>query len=192
MSRKRLTSIVLALFACVGSIAMAQEVAVEGTATVDLRPLWIDGQTSRYKITQQEVAVSSSPDNNRTLEERTDIELELTWEVISASPDGGGVATMTLDHLVMTLTGPDGVPHVVTPTEVEEPFATVQDWINALLGTPLQVSIGPTGYVEAVSNFQPIVARAGDAGSDMDEEYFKELALDVAALAGGAEGQSPG
>lgn len=192
ITRNFIKQLALTAIACLVTTAPGASFAQDAAQAFDLRPLWKDGQRATYKITQQEFSSTTSPDNPNTLEERTDIELDLTWEVLSASPDGGGVASMTLDNLIMTLTGPDGIEHRVTPTEAEELLQSAQDWINALLGTPIQVSIGPTGHIEAVSNYEPIIDKAGDAGSDMDEAYFIELAREIASLTGGDADQAPG
>jgi hypothetical protein len=163
----------------------------------DLRPIFKQGQTSRYKLTQTEVTratIAGLPNGAAAApqESMTEIAGEITWKVTEANDSGGGTAAMTIDTLSMKVTGPDGTVVDVTPTRAPEEGKPLQQWLKAMMGTPLTVEVTPDGKIGSVKGYKAIQQKAGDNGAKLDEDYFREIAMDLAVLVGGKADAAPG
>ena len=159
---------------------------------VDLRPMWREGQSARYRIEQTEVARAQVQGAGEAQQTTTQIDVVVDLEVIEADPDGGGVVRMTIDELTMDLTGPTGEKMTITKSSGGEGTEPLQEWIGALLGTPLRITVGPNGAIAGVEGYQAIQQKAGDAGANLNEKYFQEIARDLAVLVGGQASVEPG
>ena len=160
----------------------------------DLRPIWKVGQTARYKLTQAELtrATLAGLPGAEPQESLTEISGEVTWKVTDVSDAGGGTATMTIDTLSMKVTGPDGNVVEVTPTKAPESGKSLQDWLKSMIGSPLSVEVTGESQIGVVKGWKAIQQKAGDAGSKLNEDYFREIAMDLAVLIGGKEGATLG
>jgi len=160
---------------------------------IDLRPVWKTGQTARYRINQVEVTTAAIQGLGEPQSSTMEIVVETSWEVTEANEDGGGKARMTLDKIVMKMTGgPDAETITVDGSGGDERTQPMDDWINAMTGSPLDVTVGAEGSIDGVSGFEAIKSKAGAAGERLDEDYFKEIAMDMAVLVGGAQGVKSG
>ena len=159
---------------------------------VDLRPMWNAGQSARYQITQTEVSRAQVQGMGEPQETTTQIDVVVDWEVIEADPDGGGLVRMTIDELSMTLTGPEGQEMTVTENSASERARPLQQWVRALTGSPLEVSVDSDGSIAGVEGYEAIREEAGQAGTNLNEKYFQEIARDLAVLVGGQASVRPG
>lgn len=157
----------------------------ESAGTVDLRPIWREGQTSRYRVNQTELTRSSMRGVDQVIEAVMEVEAEMTWVVKSAEPDGGGVASLTIDTIKIKMN--DGQGNVVNVSDKggDKGTEAFQQWAAALAGTPVEVTVSPDGVIESVRGHEAIAAKAGPAGEGLDESYFREIAMDTAVLTGG-------
>lgn len=173
------TGWMLLLLMCVVP-AVAQE-----PASLNLRPQWTQGQTSRYRITQTELTVQQIQGITEAVESTVNLEAELTWTVTKANPDGGGAAVMSLDKVWMKITDPSGNSVEEDGRSTNEATASLRTWINAITGAPLTVDIAADGSITRVEGHRAIQSKAGEAGKNLDEQYFREVAMDLAVLVGG-------
>lgn len=191
---KRIRRIVIAL-AVLPALTVASPAGAQGSGDgsgVDLRPMWRDGQRSRYRITQMEATHQEVAQLDRSMDSTMEFTAELTWEVTDAADGGGGTAELTLDSIEMLITGPDGEQRRVTASQAPEGMESMQGWIEAMTGTPLAYEVAADGSIEGVSGYGPIQNAAGEQSGRLNETYFRELAVDLVALTGGAPGVSPG
>ncbi|QNN22883.1 hypothetical protein HED60_11595 [Planctomycetales bacterium ZRK34] len=153
--------------------------------TLDLRPMWTEGQTSRYRITQTELTIQQITGLTDAVESTVNLEAELTWTVTKASADGGGTAVMSLDKIWMKVTDPSGNSVEEDGRSGNEATASLRTWINAITNAPLTVSVESDGSIARVEGYRAIQSKAGEAGDNLDERYFREVAMDLAVLVGG-------
>ncbi|MBI1372266.1 MAG: hypothetical protein GC159_05835 [Phycisphaera sp.] len=186
----RLSHVLLALALITCSLTAGAR--ADDAAGVDLRPLWTDGQSARYRINQIEVTTAAIQGLGEPQSSTVEINVEVSWEVTKANPDGGGTARMTLDKITMKMTAPGGEAIEVDGRGGDERTQSMNDWINAMTGTPMDVTVGANGSIDRVSGFEAIKSKAGDGGDKLDEDYFKEIAMDLAVLVGGRQGVKPG
>jgi len=151
----------------------------------DLHPKWVAGQTAKYRINQVEVTTAAIEGIGEPQSSTIEVNVDITWEVTEVDEAGGGQARMTLDAITMKISGPTGEEILVDANSTDERTASMRDWINAMTGTPLDVTVSSDGKVTGVSNYQAIQGKAGPAGDRLDEDYFKEIAMDLAVLVGG-------
>lgn len=166
--------------------------AADAGGGVDLRPIWKQGQASRYQLTQMEVTRMAIEGIGQPQESTTQITGQISWKIDRVDENGGGVAIMTMDTLTMKMTGPDGQVIEVSERKADSPAAkALQPWINAMVGSPLKVTVEADGKIGTVDGWRAIAQKAGE-GSKIDELYFQEVAMDLAVLVGGKKDQQPG
>lgn len=169
---------------------VAQEQPV---ANYNLAPKWTTGQTSRYKTTSTKLSTIVIEQLNRTVEQKLVSNAIIKWTVTQANPDGGGTAEMVIETMSMSMTGPDGKTVEVNKDATEPRFANAVKVINAIIGSPLKVNIDTTGTVTGVEGYEAIRAKAEvEKENTLDETEFKETAVDLAVLSGGAPNRKPG
>ncbi len=176
----------LGLVLTLTSTALGQK---DAEATFDLRPIWKSGQQSRYRLTQEEKTTIEIVGLAKPQSTTTKMTAEVTWQVTKANKEGGGTATLTIDKLTMSITDRKGNTTVVSATEGEE---KARQFVTAMTGSPLTVTIGGNGGVESIQGHEAIQSKAGDQGKNLDADYFKELAMDLAVLFGGKKGVKTG
>jgi len=160
--------------------------------TTDLRAMWKAGQTSRYRVTQQEVSTNEVTGLDEPQQTSTELEAEITWRVTKADGDGGGTATLTIETLRMKLTGPEGTQIKAGEKQADPEAEGLQVWIKALVGTPITYDIDADGTPSKVTGWDRIKNAAGDRGGGLDEQYFMNLATELALLVGGKKDVEPG
>lgn len=161
----------------------------------DLRPIWRTGQKSTYegksvRSSRRTLSIPGVP--AQEVSTAFAVTSEIEWEVTKADPDGGGVASMTVTDLTMTLTDARGEDHKITKSSADEGYEPLQTLVKAMLDKPITVEVSPDGRIESIKGFKAIKNKAGDAGESLTERDFIETAYDLAVLVGGAEGVSPG
>jgi len=169
------------------AFARGQEEA--GNDSVDLRPLWEDGQSARYEVRTTRVSNSTNQDGQR--QTRTiDLTTELTWSVTDAAEGGGGTVSMSIDDMELSLTA-DGETLEVTADRAPEPLEPLRDLIRAFTSRAVTVEVDADGRVTGVDGWRAIQRDAGNAGEALTEADFIEMASEIAPLAGG-QPRAPG
>jgi hypothetical protein len=161
-------------------------------ATIDLRPVWTKGQMSEYRVSQTELSVAQVPMADQSIENSTQVDADVRWEIIDASPAGGGRAKMTITSIEMAITDNEGNVTRISDRGGDEGTEPFQQWAKAVAGSPLTITVDASGNVTDVGGYQAIQSKAGDAGKNLDADYFKEIAMDLALLAGGPSDAKPG
>lgn len=188
MTRLTLVFSILAATVALG----ADEPAALDAAT--LTPVWTAGQSSTYRLDQTETTTQSAEligapagvDADAASQTRSmRLEADLVWTVTEADADGGGTATLTMTNVTMTLTAQDAEAKVITADKAPEGFDSGRDWIAAMSDKAITYTIDSGGNVTGVKGYKAITNELGDAASNMDEEYFMNLAGDMALLTGG-------
>ncbi|MDH3582881.1 MAG: DUF6263 family protein [Phycisphaerae bacterium] len=162
------------------------------TRAEDLRPIWKKGRTSRYQVTQTEVTTLEVRGMTQPRQTLMDMELKVAWEILEADADGGGTARMTFSDLALVMTGVNGDKSRATAEAADEKLAGARTWIQAMSDTPLRVTVDADGSISKVRGFEAIRRKAGEQGDRLDENYFKEIAMDLAVLFGGTENREAG
>ncbi len=173
-------------------IALLCPTVSQAQETVDLRPLWKKGQLSRYQMHQVETTVTQMPGLADPQESVTEFDAEVTWQVIEAKAEGGGLARLHFDNITIKLTGPSGQSSTVTAQQADPEFEGTQQYIKALMGGTLEVRISPDSQVGGIQGIEAIKQNAGPSGQRMNENYFKGMVMDLAMLTGGTAGIKPG
>jgi hypothetical protein len=92
---------------------------------------------------------------------------------------------MSLDKVWMKVTDPSGNAIEEDGRSTNEATASLRTWINAITGSPLTVTVASDGSISRVEGYRAIQTKAGEAGDNLDERYFREVAMDLAVLVGG-------
>ncbi len=153
--------------------------------TINLRPQWKAGQTSRYqmwsrRVEHRTVSVGDQQRENEVVIETTG---EVTWTVKRVDATGGVSGEMTLDWMQMTVRPPKGKPHVNDSRKASGDDPPLHDILKAMTGTPVRVEMAADGSIERVSGTCAIQQRIQPkemAPTDLD---FMESANDLAAIA---------
>ena len=158
--------------------------AQEGRQTVDLRPKFVDGQTSRYSIwsiRRQNQTVTTNGES-RDFETVFEIEGEVTWAIDRVRGDGSAVCSMTIDWMTAQLTGPDGkTKHSDSRRRQGEPEG-VQRLLRAVSGQAVRIEVAPDGSILSAGGLEAMKRRA-DPGTDLPDELdFIESASELATL----------
>lgn len=157
--------------------------------TLDIRPLWQEGQSARYQLTQtQTTRVEMEGMDNQSAEQQTVTEFsgEITLRMIEAFEGGGGVVEKTIDDLQITVTGPEGESRTATADSADEMMEPLQQWLDAMVDRPLTYEVEADGEIASVAGFDAIQQQAGDMAPGLDERYFRNLGRDLVAISGAA------
>jgi hypothetical protein len=181
----------LAAVLTVSSLALAQPAA----ETVDLRPMWQDGQTARYDATttRRTTTELSAGGQNRTNETKVEMTATVAWRVTKASKEGGGVGEMTVEAMRFAMTGPDGQTLSMDDRgKGDDRLKPLAALLKAMRGTPVTIHVSPTGQITKTSGWKAIRTNGGQAAEKLEERDFIEMATDLAWLVGGAADLKPG
>lgn len=185
------SALTLTLLAASVAIAADEPAALD---SAQFTPVWTEGQTSTYRLDQTETTTRSAEIIGAPANVQADaasqtntmrLEADIVWAVTEADEEGGGKATLTMTNVTMTLTGEDTDAKVITASKAPEGFESAQDWISAMSDKPIEYTIDAGGNVTEAKGYKPITNALGDAGADMDEQYFMDLAGDMALMTGG-------
>lgn len=187
--RTLLTMLTAAL--TVSSLALAEPTA----DTVDLRPMWHDGQTARYEATTTRHTTTelSAGGQNRTTQMKVETNATVTWRVTKADQEGGGVGEMTVEAMRIAMTGPDGQTLSMDDRgKGDDRLKPLAELLKAMRGTPVTIHVSPTGQITRTSGWKAIRTNGGEAAAKLEERDFVEMASDLAWLVGGAADRKPG
>ena len=170
----------LAMVLCTAA-AYAQE------STVDLRPLWQEGQTARYEFWTrvEQSATMTLGQRTQEIDATQTFTGEMTWVVDKVKPDGSTVSRMTLDWIAVTAErlGPDGVS---TTTDTRRPAGdapALHEMLSAMAGVPVTVELAPDGHVTKVSGTAAMRSKTKTPEVLPEDIDYEETASDAAALA---------
>ncbi|MEO0965898.1 MAG: hypothetical protein AAFY08_12355 [Planctomycetota bacterium] len=160
--------------------------AIAQTDDLELRPDWAVGQTATYEFwtqRQRDINVSFA---GRTREVTTLLASEghSRWQVTDVAPDGSATATMTLEWIVITLTGPDGKPLKVDSRRPGGDIPTYKELVDAVAGVPLTVQVNADGTIVSVAGLDAMRRQWSQGDFPLDERDFIETATDTAVLPG--------
>ncbi len=182
----------LAAVVCLAGAVRGQE------PTYDLRPIWTDGQTARYRgVTDRHQVVEMQLPGGEAgaSESMIHSEILMTWRVEEANPEGGGWCALTIDEITVELTAGDGEMHRLTHRDGghENPILDiVAKRISAMAGTPVEVEIAPDGRVESVRGVEKMRRKYGAASESIEDRDFREAATSLAGIVGAGGEVEPG
>lgn len=183
----RITSLIALL--AFASSAIAQET----TSSADLRPVWEQGQSSKYRVVSERITAAQVVGVGKPRGSRLKVLAEITWTVTQAQPDGGGVCKMTVDQMQMLMTDGSGKQYKVTAEGAPpENLEKAQALVRAMIGKEMTVNVAADGSIDSVSGWQAIKTAAGEAAQNMNESDFRETATELALLVGGSATTAPG
>ena len=154
--------------------------------TIDLRPQWTAGQTSRYEFwnQMQQTAEATLGDRSQTTTGTIEVEGEVTWTVDKVNADGSSVCTMTLDWMKFTNTPGEGTAMVIDSRKSASADTKVMhELLSAMAEVGLTVEIAPDGHVTAVKGLDKMKNKTSQPDFIPTELDFEETASDLAAIA---------
>ncbi|MEM9914644.1 MAG: DUF6263 family protein [Planctomycetota bacterium] len=154
--------------------------------TIDLRPRWTAGQTSRYEFwnQMQQTAEATLGDRSQTTTGTIEVEGEVTWTVNKVNADGSSVCTMTLDWMKFTNTPGEGAAMVIDSRKSASADTKVMhELLSAMAEVGLTVEIAPDGHVTAVKGLDKMKNKTSQPDFIPTELDFEETASDLAAIA---------
>lgn len=188
------TLALLTLLLGVVTLAMAAPGNTAGAAggegvipsSVDLRPQWTVGQTSRYEFWNQmeQTSVAKLGDRSQTTSATIEVEGEVTWTVDKVNADGSSVCTMTLDWMKYTNTPGEG--KAMTIDSRKSPSAdtkVMHELLAAMAEVGLTIEIAPDGHVTKVKGLGKMKSKTSQPDFIPSELDFEETASDLAAIA---------
>lgn len=186
-------ALALACLTAVAAPARAQATTADApAAAVALRPIWTEGQTSRYQTDTRRVTVMQIKGIGKPRKTIMDVQAKYTWQVVKADPAGGGTCRLTVDEMKVVMTDAQGKKHEVTATRAEKSLSGVQQLVKAMQNKPLTCQVASDGTISSTSGWQAIRTAAGDAGKNLSEADFIETATDLAVMPGVPASAMPG
>ncbi len=175
----------LAVALLLAPLAPAQDIAGAVPDSIDLRPIWQTGQTSRYRLSSERLTTAQVLNVGKPRSTGMKVLADVTWQVTDADPDGGGACRMTIDRMVMLVSDAQGQKAKITRDSAPEKLKSAQTLLRAMIDKPLTVKVAPDGSVRDVAGWESIRNNAGEAGKNLTESDFVETATDMALLVGG-------
>lgn len=165
---------------------MPASFAQSNADSIDLRPLWAEGQAATYEFTNLRESRSSLELPDRTVDTNFAIRSEgsVRWTVNRVNDDGSAECTMTLEWMAATLTLPDGQTMVNDTRKARGDEEVMHGLLKAMAGKPLAIKVGPDGMIVGVDGLKAMRDAADDADMVPDERDFNETATELAVLAG--------
>ena len=156
-------------------------------SSVDLRPLWTEGQTARYEFWTrvEQKATMTLGQRSQQVDATQTFTGEMTWAVEKVKPDGSTTSRMTLDWIAVTAErhGPEGM---TTTTDTRKPAgdaAALHEMLSAMAGVPITIELAPDGHVTKVGNTAAMRSRTKNPELLPEDLDYEETASDAAALA---------
>lgn len=186
-------TITAALLALIGSISLAPAAAAQDAAddAVDFRPLWQTGQVSRYEMTSTMISTQTMSIGGASTS-TIKMLAEVTWRVLEANEAGGGRCELIIDHVELEIIGPDGTMQRADEDRGDAGAEMFQQMAAGMTDVAIDVDVSPAGRIESVTGWEMIRDNAGPIGGMLTESDFRELAYELAPLAGGAADVAPG
>lgn len=155
---------------------------------VDLRPQYIAGRITRYEFWSQRVQeiTMEMAGNRRDASTVFEVAGQGVWEVVSVKPDGSAVCTFTYDHMVATVTGPDGTAQVNDSRKPSGDIEPLHQLLRSLAGMAVRYEMAADGNATSVSGVQAIRQRMPSDAQEFvpPDEDFLQTAMELATLPG--------
>lgn len=156
------------------------------TVTVDLRPTWEAGQTSRYEFWNRmtQSADVQLADQSQSQTNTIHVVGEVTWTVNKVKPDGSSSCTMTLDWMSYDMKPSEGPSMAVDsrkPAKAET--KPMHELISAMVEVPVTVEVAPDGHVTKIKGLEKMKSKTSQPDFVPSELDFEETASDLASLA---------
>lgn len=155
------------------------------TKSIDLRPRWEVGQTSRYEFWNriEQAADVKLADKTQSQFNLIHVAGELTWTVDKVKADGSASCTMNLDWMTYKIEPRKGKTMAVDsrkPATAET--KAMHELIAAMTGVPVKVEIAADGHVTKVAGMDKMKAKTSQPDFIPSELDFEETASDLASL----------
>lgn len=168
----------------------AQEATDAEEKSWDLRPVWQEGQTSRYRVVTERTSSTQAGGQERSNSMR--VEAEMNWKVTRPNPDGGGQVEMSVERISLKVTGPEGQTLETTDRGGDEQLEDYHEFLQAIVGPRMIVQVAADGTIASVSGWESVKDNGGRGGEQLTENDFQETAYELAPLAGGVADLLPG
>ena len=168
----------------------AQEATEPAEKSWDLRPVWQEGQTSRYRVVTERASITQASGQERSTSMR--VEADMNWKVTRPNPDGGGEVEMSVERISLKITGPNDQTLETTDRGGDEQLEDYHQFLQALVGPRMIVQVAADGTIASISGWEAVKNNGGAAGEQLTENDFQETAYELAPLAGGAADLLPG
>lgn len=156
--------------------------------TLDLRPRFVQGRTTKYHVwsnRQQFQSVAIGP-RNREFETRFEIEGEITWTVNRVRQNQSATCSMTIQWMTAQYTGPDGKTQHSDSRKSRGLPESIHGLLRAMMGMPVIIEVEPDGSVRSAKGIDAIRRSAPKDANVPDERDFIESASDLATIVGAA------
>ena len=191
MKRAFVLGAVVMVVAVGGFGAMGQE--AEAAGPLDLRAIWRVDQLSKYRITQSETTTTTASMLAEPRVVTMNYIVDVAWRVLEAAEGGGGKAEMRTEDVRVEVISPDGETLTATASGADEGLDAYRLWAEAMTSAGVELTVSADGVIESVSGVDAVKAAADpNVAEGLDEEYFKNIALELATLTGGSESVSIG
>ena len=154
-------------------------------STVDLRPHFTQGRTTRYHVWTQRQQTQSVTLGSRSQEFETSFEIEgeVTWTVKQVRQDGSALCLMKTDWLTATITGPEGESQRCDSRKANGRPEPLHSLLRALAGVPIQIEVANDGSIINATGIDQVKRKAPKDIDIPDATDFMESANDLATLA---------
>ncbi len=182
--------LLMSLMVVCAGLGLGAATPAVGQAVVDqmnLRPKFVEGQTSRYSIWSKRTTDVTMNFGSQSDEARRVIENEgeVTWEVGRVRSDGSATCMMTIDWLTVAITPPGGGEAQLSDSRKRTgPNESLQNMLRAITGVPLSVEVSVDGTMTKLRGVDKMQKQLGKDGQVPSEQQFLETAATLATLAG--------
>jgi len=153
--------------------------------TVDLRPHFVQGQTTKYHIwsLRQQTQSVTIGNNSHDFDSRFEIEGEIVWTIHRVGHDGSATCLMTVEWLTAQYTSPEGQTQYSDSRKMRGEPAALHGLLRAMAGVDVTVEVESDGTVRSVHGIDAIERAAPQDVAVPDELDFIESASDLATIA---------
>ncbi len=176
-----------------GSLIVAASAGAQNEK-LDLRPHWKQGQTSAYRVISERKlsAQITGPMGDNQSSATMRVEGEVAWEVLEASPDGGGVARLTTRKMQFSMTNDKGRTLTADERRADEEIKEMRNLIKAYVDTPITAHIAADGTIEKLEGLDDMQSRAGELGESITENDLKDMVRETVLLSGATDAMQMG
>lgn len=153
--------------------------------SIDLRPHFTQGHTTRYHVWTQRQQTQSVTLGSRSqnFETSFEIEGEVTWTVKQVRPDGSAICLMNTDWLAATFIGPKGQSKRCDSRKANGKPEQLHGLLRAITGIPIKIEADADGSIINATGTDQVKRKAPKDIDIPDAIDFMESANDLATLA---------